>query len=1091
MKKTNKISILLLIICMLACVAALAACGKTQTPPAEATQIANGGFEKATLEDWTIEYGSAFDEDCISSVKTFRFDGDNHDINIGQTGNWYLTGKTYWGGHSGEETGAIRSKNFTIGKDGVITMKLAGGALATGKGSTSVKDSGKICYVGVYRASDDLLIAMQRNDYFNEHTEDYVQPDKYESGVYLTDNFYEYTLDLSDYAGTEAYIRIVDNDDSNYYGYIAVDDIRVGEDADAQEEGTYAEKTHTLPTDVEAPSKYEIKNGGFETGNLAGWTVVSGEAFADAGVNSKSTWWAENIPYCRDGNYHYGVYNRTATGVMRSSEFELGGSGYISWKMGGCRDNSTVYLRFMVKGEDGAEDEEIARYSNFMFKDIQFPYVQNGMKLLNLVQYYADFSEYLGSTMYIEVVDNNTAEDDNAALTLDSVKTYWEQKPTWYTSEAFEAYFDNDDPEDTEYQIKNGGFESGDLTGWTPSWTEEEQAIGVVTDTEVWWGERLPYNRSGKYHFSGNVTTFNADAEAENKSYEGNTGTLTSEAFTVAGSGYITFKLGGGGNFEKCYVSIIDAETEGELLRFANLYFSDLNDLSFTNKGGNLANMVFYKADLSSLKGRSVKIRLVDNATDGWGLFTADSFVTYYRNASNVPAEAKPLPDMITFNDKLKGSDGGNQVLNGDFETGTMYGWESRGDIMGISSDNIWWAENILHNKDGEYFASGWATGEGNTGTLTSKPFLLGGIGYITFKFAGGRDASQCYIEIIDAETGAIYAKFANTLFNDANFSVMGAGTVRNPKNAEDYGVFLANLALFKADLRPFIGKRLRIRITDNATADWGVVFADSFVTYYENEDDLPTEHVHEAKNLMKVLGEDDEHQVLNGDFETGTLEGWTFTNAGTESGGIESGGISGDTTYWGEQLPFNKSGNFFVNGWTLMDVDTHYDDEGHDIGHAHLEADSWALKSGTFKVGGSGYMSVKMGGNAAAIKVYKENGDLIGTYRSTHFSDTYFPFEGDGEGKGSWGGMRTYFIDLSDHMGETLYVELCDTGAGAWGVAFFDDVITYYEETPDIDSGYDTVRAPIGRETPGDDKTPLVYGEVQLKWRRAQKEEA
>ena len=46
--------------------------------------------------------------------------------------------------------------------------------------------------------------------------------------------------------------------------------------------------------------------------------------------------------------------------------------------------------------------------------------------------------------------------------------------------------------------------------------------------------------------------------------------------------------------------------------------------------------MVQYVADLSTLAGRSVKIRLVDNATADWGLLFADSFVTYYENESDV-----------------------------------------------------------------------------------------------------------------------------------------------------------------------------------------------------------------------------------------------------------------------------------------------------------------------------------------------------------------------------------------------------------------------------------------------------------------------
>ena len=179
---------------------------------------------------------------------------------------------------------------------------------------------------------------------------------------------------------------------------------------------------------------------------------------------------------------------------------------------------------------------------------------------------------------------------------------------------------------------------------------------------------------------------------------------------------------------------------------------------------------------------------------------------------------------------------------------------------------------------------------------------------------------------------------------------------------------------------------------------------------------------------------------------------------------------IIGDSTYWGEKLPYNQSGKFHLDGW--------YTDKA--------EAEAWAIRSSKFTLQGSGYISVKTGGNAAAVKVYKADGTLIGTYKPNHFSATNFPFEGDGEGKGSWACMRTYFIDLSELIGEELYLELHDTGNNdTWSHAFFDDVVTYYENVPDIENGYDTVTAPVGRE-----EEEIIYGEVQLKWRIAVKAE-
>ena len=774
--------------------------------------IVNGGFESADLSGWTVEYGDAFDDDCVSSQKTFMFENDanNNILSINHTGNWYLTGKGYHGKYSGARTGAIRSTAFTVPEDGIVSLKLAGGSLTVGKGTGAPqKAKERLCFVGFYLAENDKMIAMQTNEYFHEHTEEYIIPERYAAGVYNTDNFYEYFLDLSEYAGEEVYIRIVDNDESYYYGYIAVDDIKIGSDAEPQTEGNFFTKVTDYATDAEAPSIYEIANGDFELGSLAGWTVVSGDAFSNEGVNTESVWWNENITYSRDGDYHYGKYMPSATGVLRSSEFVLGGSGYISYKLGGCEDNGRTYLRFMVK--QGDEAIEVARYSNFKFWNYQFPYVQNGMRLLNMVQYYADFSAYLGETMYIEVVDTNTSSNELGCIVLDSVKTYWEEKPLWIDSESFLVKYEPDIMIESENQITNGGFETGDLTGWTA----EGDKIGSVTNASGWWNENLPYNKKGTYLFSG-------------ISDEAGRGTLTSSAFTVGGSGYITFLMGGGGNPLECYISIIDAETEEEVARFANRLFND-KGIGIINNGSNLANMVLYKADLSEFMGRSLKIRVVDNATSGWGLITVDSFVTYYKEASNVPAKAneavdikpQPLPDTVL------GENDPYQVLNGDFETGDLEGWTltktSGSTEMGyVSGQDVFWKNaDKSYNKDGRFLFTGiedvMGSMEGAHGVLTSSDFTVGGCGFITFKLGGGYNP-ECYIEIVDAETDVAIAKYHND----------------NESHNE------GRMFQFKADLTEFMGRNVYIRVVDNASADWGCLAVDSFITHYESIEQLP-----------------------------------------------------------------------------------------------------------------------------------------------------------------------------------------------------------------------------------------------------------
>ena len=792
--------------------------------------VVNGGFENADLSGWIIEYGDAYTDDSVSSRENFYFKHDDkHNlINNNKTGNWYLSGQGFDLKYSHGRVGAIRSNNFYLDDDGVISLKLAGGALTKEKGvDAENKNVQEVCFVGVYLVENDQMIARQTNEYFIEHTEDYVDAMKYANGVYHTDNFAEYTIDLSEYKNQEVYIRIVDNDKDVYYGYLSVDDIRVGYTT-PQAEGAYFVKSHQYQEDVEAKDEYHIKNPDFEIGSLGGWSIVSGDAFSHDGVNSESTWWNENITYNRDGSFHYGHYNPSGVGVLRSSVFKLGGKGFISFKLGGCANQNLTYIRFMTI-KDGAP-VEVTKVSNVQYKNEQFPFVPMKMHLLNMIQYYIDLNEFVGENMYIEIVDNNESSDDLGCMTFDSFETFYESTPYWEDKEYYKIDADSlyEREPDNEYQVKNGTFETGDLSHWTLS--NETAPIGEISNKNVWWSDaRLPFNKKGSYFFSGETK-------------EANTGTLTSESFIVGGADIMTFRMSGGRSPRKCYVAIIDASTNEELLRFANFMFNDLDDpnvLNYIGRGANLMNLIFYKADLSSIHGREVKIKVVDNAVDNWGLICVDSFITYYESASQVDEKALLNPNTLDYVEVASP----NQVANGTFELGETDGWtfsDAAHPIMALTRDYTWWFECFLYNRGGSYHMNGWKGngGEANTGTMTSSAFLLGGSGYVTYKLGGGKDKTKCYIEFIDADTNEVLATTYNQKFREINKNYYYLGY---PKDLAEDDIYAANMVDYKLDLSAHVGKNVKIRITDNATSDWGLMFVDEFITYYENASDVPT----------------------------------------------------------------------------------------------------------------------------------------------------------------------------------------------------------------------------------------------------------
>ena len=150
--------------------------------------------------------------------------------------------------------------------------------------------------------------------------------------------------------------------------------------------------------------------------------------------------------------------------------------------------------------------------------------------------------------------------------------------------------------------------------------------------------------------------------------------------------------------------------------------------------------------------------------------------------------------------------------------------------------------------------------------------------------------------------------------------------------------------------------------------------------------------------------------QLENGGFETGDFTGWTLPEGWPVDENGAPLGLSSDTTYWAEEMPFNQAGNYHLDGWATTIP----------------EPEAWHITSSHFKLGGVGYITVRMGGRTAAVKVFKADGTQIGLFRNRHFKDSGFPSVKKGVG-GSWADMATFIIDLSEYIGEELYLELWD----------------------------------------------------------------
>ncbi|MBE6532545.1 MAG: hypothetical protein E7676_03430 [Ruminococcaceae bacterium] len=472
----------------------------------------------------------------------------------------------------------------------------------------------------------------------------------------------------------------------------------------------------------------------------------------------------------------------------------------------------------------------------------------------------------------------------------------------------------------TEYRLENGGFENG-LDGWTVVGN-----IGAVSSDTHYWindpdsAEGYAFGMDGEKMFSAYATNDEAAC-----------GTLTSSPFVVSTNRVITFKLGAAKH--DVFVEIVDATTGKIYARYGNSAWR-------ANKDAACA-LHAYKAVLpEEAEGKTVYIRIVDNATGDYGLFFCDSFITYY---DEVPTDG--------FVDAI---DCKHQVANGSFETGNLYGWTNDGEI-GVVTNSGAWDNGLSYEKNGEYLFTGTASlnadtmREGNRGSLTSSVFEIGGIGYISFMLGGG-DNDLCYVQVIDAATGEVLARYHQQMKEG------------NPV-----------LKTYVADLSAYIGRSVRFQVVDQADRDWGCVSFDNLVTYYANAESLPAGiTANDVKSSLK-------YTIENGSFETGNLDGWTMnvTEAGAQNtlGWVESSEHDAD---WYTKNDGIKDGDMI---FTFCRPDG-----------INCENSKGTLQSSTFSLKQGAFVAFKFGGAGGAanqplvidtvcVQLCRADGSVIATF--------------------------------------------------------------------------------------------------------------
>lgn len=875
----------------------------------------------------------------------------------------------------------------------------------------------------------------------------------------------------------------------------------------------------------------DIINGSFEQvnedGSWTGW-IKKGTAFSARGaVKSKSI---NGIDLDVTGTYWFsGLDGGTQKmyGTLTSNTFKLGGTGKIAFKMGAAKHGDKIYIEFFEKGND----TPLLKVTN---EDYNEPFITD-----HLIRKIADLSEHVGKEIYIVITDNDK-DDDFGYVNLDDfvicqneedVKKYQDERTEQLNKYAEPAF--EEDP--TSNTIQNGNFEDG-LNGWKIVSGTAFSKAAVAPSNQYYWTDRSVY-AEGNYYLDGNnngaiaesavgvmrstkftlagdgFISFMIGAGASKCHIAINDGTTGEELIKVTNNTFNDPKLpltlrrvyvDASEHIGKVlYISIVDENSTGG---FGFITADDFK-VSLTAEEvkalmKNQLNKVYsetYDDSYNSLAALKkyyetydypfpLPALLVGNPVTGKALPASDSYdLTKLVEDANITYEETVVEAQIT---KVKIGDttitegfetfdlseegeyevfygasyqgesieksfiivvsSSANVANGGFETGDLTGWtvvEGTVSENSISANQTYWGEKIPYNQTGTYHFDGWDTGNDEKAgyTLRSTTFTLSGSGYVSFKMGG--NAARVRVSL---EDGTVIGYFENYCFKDEGFPSVKVGR-------------WATMTTYYYDFSAYLGKKMYVEIIDDASATgWAIAFFDDINFYYE---EIPTieggyDEVYESQETGEIVRINHEYAknalLINGGFETGDLTGWTSDTVAT--------GVISSENYWNEKLPYNQGGNYHLNGWETEIA----------------EGETWVLKSEAFTLLGSGFISVKMGGHAAALKVYKADGTLIGYYKQTRFNDNNFPNVDLG---GSWADMGTYIIDLHEYLGEDLYLELCDEAVTGWANAFFDDVNTYYETAPDYENGYDTVKL----YSKDEDDLFTVEREYQIKYTLAE----
>ncbi len=824
---------------------------------------------------------------------------------------------------------------------------------------------------------------------------------------------------------------------------------------------TYDGKTIEETFFVDVAEEHSILNGGFEAGSLAGWEVIEGaDKVNTAAAASNAYYGFTNAPYNQAGNYHFdgaAAAEESATYTLRSSDFVLGGAGIISFKLGG----NAARLRVI----DKTSGVILAEFTNTKFSDTNNPHVELGCRNLTMTTYYYDLSRYLGLTMYIEVSD--TASSGWGVLHFDDVVTYY---ATGTTAETLAA------KKDTVIYTCEGGEDPFDIAWETAENTASPNLLQITQKAaeyvEVDAKDLANINLASYLTEVRGAVIGEADPEitaAEVSKITCGDGETTEDLATYefeAGKTYvITYKITYTDEEETLYTAeasfILKTLKSGDIHN-GSFEKGDLTGWTVEGNGANVSSgSVYWEGDANFFDQNGVTVQTYQKEGNYFLVTDEGQTVTVKSETFTITEDyisfkfgiAKNAVSYVALCEATTGAEIVKVTNNTVFSDPTLAQIMLRR-FINVSALKNQGVQVYIKIVDGATSDFGFLDFDDLRVNMTSAE--------ATALLNADKAWAQTYRQdVLDstADMGAQAKNIINAIRSYyTNLTLEGAPTAEagllivSKTVAENAELSYADIEGF--NLTNFIKERVTAAVVGAANPE--IVYA---VTAIKNGDSDVTVSgfVPEAGNTyavtytvsytksgsaaqtftytfnLKVLVEG---QILNGGFETGDLEGWTTSEGMT-------GGVISAQTYWDQKLPYNQSGNYHLDGWN-----TGIDEGG-----------TWSVKSEVFTLKGAGIITLRMGGNAAAVKVYTvaDGGaeTLVGYYKPTRFSDTDYPhIKSDAnDGGGSWADMVTYIIDLSEYKEQKIRIELCDVTATGWAHAFFDEVVTYYADDVTVDS--------------------------------------